>query len=71
MVPEGLPLSPEHWEKLHVESAISEEVIRARGYETIPDGDEGHQRLQALGFSRAQYELPALLVPIHGVTEHL
>jgi hypothetical protein len=53
-------LSPKHQAMLEA-SAITEDVILARGYKTITDGGE----LRALGFSPAQCRVPGLLLPLH------
>lgn len=45
-------------------SAISPEVMRARGYRTVTSKAE----LRRLGFSDTQCRVPALLVPVCGVT---
>lgn len=62
--PPGDPpkLSERHRQKLYVESAIKDEVIEARGYRTVTRPSE----LAALGFSRTQQRVPALLLPIYG-----
>ena len=44
-------------------SAISNDVIHARGYETITVSSH----LKKLGFGETQSRVPALLLPIHGV----
>jgi putative DNA primase/helicase len=56
-------LAPHHLEALKKESAISEEVIRARGYWTAEDPDD----LADLGFAEAQRRVPALVIPVHGM----
>src|SRR5829696_5365606 len=45
-------------------SAISKPVARARGYRSI----ETKAELKRLGFTDAQCRVPALLLPIHGIT---
>lgn len=58
-------LDEKHLTELTKESAISREVIKARGYRTVMT----KEALAALGFSHAQQLPPALLVPysdIHG-----
>jgi hypothetical protein len=45
-------------------SAISDEVIAARGYRSM----EKKADLERLGFARRQQIVPALLIPLHGVT---
>jgi len=45
---------------LEIESAISAEVIQARGYRTVTDKKE----LAALGFSKSQQLAPGLLLPV-------
>jgi hypothetical protein len=53
-------LSPEHLAALHA-SAISDEVVAARGYRTITATDE----LEAFGFAPYQRRVPGLLIPLH------
>lgn len=55
------PLSPEHRRALEQGSAISPEVITARGYRTVT----GKKDLNALGFSTAQRSVSGLLLPTH------
>jgi hypothetical protein len=55
-----LNLSQQHLDMLHA-SAISDDVIRARGYKTISDCNE----LKQLGFSSSQCRVPGLLLPLH------
>ena len=43
-------LSPDHMKQLREESAISDEIIQARGYRTVNNPSE----LEALGFTRQQ-----------------
>ena len=57
----GAKLSPEHLSMLREGSAISDEVIAARGYRTILEGNE----LRELGFAREQCRAPGLLIPLH------
>lgn len=54
-------LAQHHVEMLK-KSAISDEVIRERGYKTITTTAE----LQSFGFSPAQCRAPGLLLPLHG-----
>lgn len=54
-------LQPHHLRMLAEESAISEDVILARGYRTITQPDE----LAGLGFTQAQRRPPGLLLPLH------
>ena len=54
-------LSEKHFEELHVESGISEEIIRAIGYETVTKRSELARR----GFAMKQRRVPGLLVPLH------
>jgi Domain of unknown function (DUF3854) len=56
-------LKPAHRAMLETESRISAELIEQRGYETIDDA----KRLEALGFSKHQRQVPGLLIPVHGV----
>ena len=58
------PLSREHRTSLEVDSAISPEVIAARGYRTITVKAE----LRRLGFSASQTQTPALLIPVSSPT---
>ena len=53
-------LSPKHLCMLKEESAISDEIIEARGYRTITSKDE----LEELGFARSQCHVPGLLIPV-------
>ena len=53
-------LSRAHLEMLRRGSAISDEVIAARGYRTVADPAD----LAALGFSPAQCRVPGLLLPL-------
>jgi hypothetical protein len=48
---------------LDIESGIIAELIEQRGYETVDDP----RRLEALGFSKFQRQVPGLLIPVHGV----
>ena len=57
--PEQL-LSPAHLRMLREESAITDEVILARGYRTVTDQTE----LRDLGFAPAQRCTPALVLPV-------
>ncbi|HEX8197590.1 MAG TPA: DUF3854 domain-containing protein [Pyrinomonadaceae bacterium] len=54
-------LSEKHLEMLEIESAISAEVIQARGYRTVSDKKE----LAALGFAKSQQLTPGLLLPVY------
>lgn len=56
-----LPLSPHHLDALH-NSAISDDVIAARGYRTITEA----QDLESFGFTLAQRRAPGLLLPLYG-----
>jgi hypothetical protein len=56
-------LMPQH-RKLVLESAISEEVARARGYQSVTTKVEMKRR----GFGDAQARVPALMIPVWGVT---
>lgn len=44
-------------------SGISLEVIKERGYESVL----GRKRLADLGFSKAQQQVPTILIPLYGV----
>ena len=57
----GDSILPHHAELL-VRSAISPEVAAGRGYRSV----KIRSHLEALGFSRAQCRIPALLVPLYG-----
>jgi hypothetical protein len=59
----GRLLLPHH-SKMLAESAISEAVAQERGYRSVGLKSE----LQRLGFSNYQQRVPALLVPIYGVS---
>ncbi len=56
-------LLPQHSSLLQ-NSAISQEVVSARGYRSVTAKAE----LRRLGFTDRQCRVPALLIPIHGVT---
>jgi hypothetical protein len=60
---EGLQLLPQHAE-LITASGISPEVAKARGYRSVTVKAE----LRRLGFSEPQRLVPALLIPVYGVT---
>ena len=66
MMPPDL-LSPEHRQTLEQESGITPEVINARGYRTVTSKSQ----LRDLGFSDSQIRVPALLLPIWGVTDEV
>ena len=53
-------LSQQHYEML-IASAISEDVIKERGYKTITNEKD----LRPLGFSSSQERVPGLLLPLH------
>jgi len=53
-------LAQRHYEMLKA-SAISDEVIKERGYKTITKAED----LRALGFSSSQERVPGLLLPLH------
>ena len=59
----GLPLLPHHLNLLK-ESAISEEVIRERGYWSATKKSQ----LDDLGFGRKAQRVPSLVIPVYGVT---
>ena len=59
---EGAPLLPQH-AALVAGSAISGEVVSARGYRSV----ESRAELRRLGFGERQCQVPALLIPIWGV----
>jgi hypothetical protein len=54
-------LVPEHRRMLEHDSAITPEVIAARGYRTVSSKKE----LRVLGFSPTQCRVPGLLIPIY------
>jgi len=55
-------LSKKHQEMLYTESALSPEIVEARGYRTI----EKMADLWALGFAKQQSrQVPGLLIPLH------
>jgi len=56
-------LSPEHLESLVAGSAISPDIIDARGYRT----ETVKARIRELGFSASQVQIPALIIPVWGV----
>lgn len=56
-------LSPEHERSLTTGSSITPDVITARGYRTVTVRAE----LGRLGFTDQQRNVPALLIPLHGV----
>src|SRR5882724_3351242 len=57
-------LSPQHYHKLHDESAIADEIIQVRGYRSLAQPDD----LVDLGFSKAQARTaPALGIPLWDV----
>jgi hypothetical protein len=58
-------LSPEHLRSLRTGSGISPEDILARGYFTATDPEQ----LRELGFAEYQLNVPALIVPVHGVED--
>lgn len=55
-------LSAAHSRELRERSGISDDVAKARGYETVED----KARLRALGFAKFQRRVPALLIPLYG-----
>jgi Domain of unknown function (DUF3854) len=59
----GSRLLPQHVALLEA-SAISPEVADARGYVSVTE----KSRLEAVGFSPVQRQVPGLLIPVHGVT---
>jgi len=58
------PLSKSHRIMLEQESGVSANIVAARGYETVTTRTELKQR----GFSSAQQNVPALLIPIFSPT---
>lgn len=64
-VPDHLPLLSHHYQTLHGESGISDPIIEGRGYYSADRGEE--HKLLSLGFSRGQFTLPAIVIPIWGV----
>src|SRR5262245_52863537 len=61
---QALNLSVAHYQMLSQDSAISDDVIRQRGYHTA----RHKSYLKDLGFSDRQCCVPALVVPVHSVT---
>lgn len=59
-------LLPQHEEMLRA-SAITPEVIAARGYRSVTKKVD----LSGCGFGGGQIRVPALLIPIHGVTGNI
>jgi hypothetical protein len=57
-----MSLHPDHREQLH-SSAIADDIIEQRGYETVVD----RLRLRQLGFSDYQARVPGILVPLFDV----
>lgn len=57
----GQVLNPDHRGMLLLESGISQDVVKARGYKSV----ETKANLRRLGFSDVQCNVPGLLVPIH------
>jgi hypothetical protein len=57
------PLSDRHGDMLHKQSAIAPHIIEQRGYGTVTIKADLHRL-----FSPAQARVPALLIPIWGVT---
>jgi hypothetical protein len=51
-----------HFDQLCIGSGISVDIIQARGYRSVLEKKE----LVALGFSRAQQQVPGTLIPLHG-----
>jgi hypothetical protein len=60
----GLRLSARHRRELLVESGISEDVVRARGYRTVTKESE----LAELGFKSYQRRVPGYLIPMYDQT---
>lgn len=58
------PLSARHRAMLETDSGIRPDVIAARGYETITV----KARLTEIGFSNRQCRVPALLIPVYGLS---
>lgn len=58
----SLVLASHHRSELIKGSAITPEVMEARGYRTV----ETKAELERLGFGRAQRNVPGLLIPVHG-----
>ncbi len=61
-IPIPRELSPADRKSLEVDSAISPEVIAATGYATVTESAP----IDALGFPRSQWIIPALLCPVMG-----
>ncbi|CAN5587213.1 hypothetical protein BH23CHL5_BH23CHL5_23190 [soil metagenome] len=56
-------LSPAHRRMLEIESGIAAAVIDARGYRTVTKAAD----LQKLGFTPAQRNVPALVIPVYDI----
>ena len=56
-------LLPHHWDQLTKGSGIAHEVIVERGYRSILSPG-GYSELKPHGFTRAQANLPGLLLPL-------
>lgn len=54
-------LSDRHLRELREGSGLSDDVIKARGYETVTD----KKRLKSLGFAGFQCRVPSLLIPLY------
>lgn len=65
-------LSGNHLGEILVDSAISEDVAAARGYETLEDSQENRVRLRELGFTTGAWDRdeawPVLLIPVRRAT---
>jgi hypothetical protein len=59
-------LQPEHIALLR-ESAISSNIASDRVYHSVPDDEKGAMVLERYGFSRAQRNLPGMILPVWGV----
>jgi hypothetical protein len=59
-----MPLTSDHYHMLHVESAIADTVITARGYQSLDNPDD----LRDLGFTKTQARTaPVLAIPLWDV----
>ena len=56
-----MTLSPTHYQMLHQESGISDEVLTARGYFTVLTSAE----MADLGFAPNQCRAPSLILPMY------
>ncbi|HSX97877.1 MAG TPA: DUF3854 domain-containing protein, partial [Streptomyces sp.] len=69
-LPGTSPLSPEHYEEIVVDSAVTPDVAEARGYRTLEGSGADRDALEELGFQRYLTQrddaYPGLLIPMYG-----